>query len=112
MQALNIIKVKHPKTIIIGHININGVRIKFIMCPDILQNDVVDILSIIETQLDPSFSKNRLKIEGFNRIRNDFFQNSGYIMFIVRDDILMIMAKNGSYFTWLETSNKGDVYGL
>ena len=50
---------------------------------DILQNDVIDILSITETKLDPSFPNNQFKIEGFNIIRNDFTQNSGGIMYMI-----------------------------
>ena len=54
---------------------------------NILQNDVLDIFSIMERKLEASFPKNLFQIEGYNIIRNDFTQKSKRIMFIIRDDI-------------------------
>jgi len=50
---------------------------------DTLQNDILDILSITETKLDPSIPKNQFQIEGFYIIINYLIQKSSGIMYII-----------------------------
>ena len=62
----NLNKVRHenPNKLIIGHININSLRNKFLMLQEIVK-DKIDILLISETKLDKSFPSNQFEIEGY-----------------------------------------------
>ena len=62
-------------------------RNKFDNIVDILNRNIIDVMSMTETKLDESFPKHQFVLEGFNVIRNDFTLNSGGIMAFIRDDI-------------------------
>ena len=70
-EILNSIKVKHPKNLLICHVNINSIRNKFDNIVDILLKGYIDCLAISETKLDGSFPMKQFTVEGFTCIRAD-----------------------------------------
>ena len=56
---------KNPKNIIFSYININSIRNKFDNLCDLISKNV-DILSVSETKLDPSFPNSGFLIHGFH----------------------------------------------
>ena len=56
---------KNPKNIIFSYININSIRNKFDNLWDLISKNV-DILSMAETILDPSFPNSQFLIPGFH----------------------------------------------
>ncbi len=87
IDTLKTIRLKSPKSVILGHINVNSIRYKFYNVCDILNSGLIDVLAITETKLDDSFPMHQFKIDGFKILRNDFNKNSGGIMIVIRDDI-------------------------
>ena len=57
---------KNPKDIICSYININSIRNKFDNLCDLISKNV-DILSVGETKLDPSFPNSQFLIPGFHK---------------------------------------------
>ena len=86
-EILNSIKVKHPKNLVICHVNINSIRNKFDNIVDILLKGYIDCLAISETKLDGSFPMKQFTVEGFTCIRADSTSKSGGIMVLLRNDI-------------------------
>ena len=65
VSLLENFRIRNPKNIIFSYININFIRNKFdILCDLISKN--VDILSLAETKLDPSFNNSQVLIPGFH----------------------------------------------
>ena len=56
---------KSPQNIIFSYININSIRNKFDNLCDLISKNV-DILSVGETKLDPSFPNSQFLISGFH----------------------------------------------
>ena len=86
-DSLNKVRNENPQRLIIGHININSLRNKFLMLEELVKNKV-DILLISETKLDDSFPMNQFRMEGystpFRRDRNNY---GGGIILLIREDI-------------------------
>ena len=59
------LRMKNPKDIICSYININSIRNKFDNLCDLISKNV-DILSVAETKLNPSFPNSQFLIPGFH----------------------------------------------
>ena len=74
IPRLRKLRIKNRNKIIIAHLNINSIRIKFGML-SLLFHGVIDILTICETKINDSFPTEQFIIEGCSTIyrldRND-----------------------------------------
>ena len=62
--VLNKIRKKYVKNVVIGHLNINSLANKFDALTLIIK-DRLDILVLVETKLDDSFTDRKFIIEGY-----------------------------------------------
>ena len=86
-DALNEIRIKNPKQLIIGHLNIDSLRNKFDQLKSLVQ-DKVDILVVTESKLDDRFPDSQFHIQGYKvAFRKDRNKIGGGIIVFVRDDI-------------------------
>ena len=73
-SVLKNMKHSNPNKIVIGHININSIRQKFIFLKNIIGRNI-DVLLTFKTKLDSSFPDGHFYIEGFHnpyrKERND-----------------------------------------
>ena len=60
----------YVKNIIVGQLNINSLRNKFLSVKELLSHNI-DLLVINETKLDDSFPNARFQINGYKCLRND-----------------------------------------
>ena len=76
---------KNPKKTIFSYININSIRNKSDnLCDLILKN--LDILSVAETKLDPSFPNSQFLIPGFHEpMRLDITSKRGGMLVYIRN---------------------------
>ena len=86
-SILNAIRVKNIHRVIIGHLNINSIRNKFVALSDIMKNNI-DIILISETKIDKSFTSSTFYIDDFTPpYRLDRTSRGGGILLYVRSDI-------------------------
>ena len=94
LEMMNRLRIKYPKNIIIGYININSIRNKFDGFSQIMSNKV-DILIVAETKLDSSFRNGQFMINGFGKpIRLDVSSNSGGLLVYIRNGIISKQLKD------------------
>ena len=62
-------KIENFKNTIIGHLNINSLRNKFVFAQDLIRN--FDIFLISESKLDDTFPNNQFKIDNYKMFRLD-----------------------------------------
>ena len=87
IKVLKEIRLKYPKNIVIGSLNINSLPNKFDALKLIVQK-TLDILVIVETKTDKSFPQKQFSIDGFSiPYRLDRNRHGGGVMIYVRDDI-------------------------
>ena len=77
----------NPKNLIVGHLNVNGLRNKFSEIEYMVLQNTLDILFVSETKLDESFPKHQFNVTGFKSHRADRNSHGGGIMSYIRDDI-------------------------
>ena len=65
MRELKKIRLKDPKNVIIGNLNINSISGKFDQLKCLISNHV-DILVLTETKLDEMFTTSSFLIDGFS----------------------------------------------
>jgi hypothetical protein len=87
IDTLHNVRLKHPKNIVIAHVNINSIRNKFDYIYNVLSKGLTDILCITETKVDESFTVNCFICPGYKCYRKDRNINSGGMMIFVREDI-------------------------
>ena len=87
LKELNDFRTKHAKNFITYHLNVNGIRNKFVEVTDILTNNNVDIFFLSETKIDESFPEAQFRITGFKSYRADRNSCGGVVMAIIRNDI-------------------------
>ena len=87
IRPLKAYRTSNPKSLIIGHININSVRYKCIEMSDYLSENLLDVLFIAETKLDASFPSPQFHVDGFKLHRSDRNEHGGGIMAYVRCDL-------------------------
>ena len=91
-SVLKFYRSKFPKTLVIGHININSIRNKFEILKSMLL-EVLDVLMITETKLYDSFPEQQFHIEGFNipfRLDRNRYRGGLY----VRNNINAVFLKS------------------
>ena len=79
-------RLKYPKNLIIGHLNINSMRNKF----SSLQQTVLgktDILLLSETKIDDSFPDFQFFAEGFKMYRKDRTKIGGGLLLYVNENL-------------------------
>ena len=77
---------KIPKNTIIGSLNENSVRNKFVAIEKLIKNKI-DICLISETRVDESFPNQQFKINGYKMFRKDRDRFGGGLMFYVNEQI-------------------------
>ena len=77
---------KIPKNTIIGSLNENSVRNKFVAIEKLIKNKI-DICLISETRVDESFPNEQFKINGYKMFRKDRDRFGGGLMFYVNEQI-------------------------
>ena len=87
LQEMIQFRVLHPKSLISGHININGFRNKFFEVSDMLTQSLLDILFVSESKLDMSFPNIQFHIPGFKCHRADRNSRGGGIIAYIRNDL-------------------------
>ena len=88
-DSVKVHKLKKPKNIIIGHLNINFLRNKIIPVEELMR-DKVDILSrclFSETKLDETFHNQQFKIHGYKMCRRERNKHGGGVLFYVNENI-------------------------
>ena len=86
-NALYDIRKKYLYNVVIGSLNINSLTNKFDALNVIVKNQV-DIVILVETKLDDTFTGDQFCIEGFSKpYRLDRNRNGGGVMIYVRKDI-------------------------
>ena len=87
-SVLKFYRSKFPKTLVIGHININSIRNKF----EISKSMLLEVL--LETKLDDSFPEQQFHIEGFNiPFRLDRNRHGRGLLLYVRSNINAVFLK-------------------
>ena len=86
-KELNDFRIKQAKNLMTYHLNVNGIRNKFVEVTDILTNNNVDIFFLSETTIDESFPMAQFRITGFESYRADRNSCVGVVMAIIRNDI-------------------------
>ena len=71
----------------IGHININSIRHKFEPIKEVLQENILDVLSIQECKLNESFPMNQFYVPMYKVYRQDYKLNEGGLMMFIRNDM-------------------------
>ena len=76
----------NPKNVILGHLNINSIRNKFITVQDIIKPNL-DIFLVSETKLDQTFPNNQFFIDGYRMFRRDRNSYGGGLCMYINQDI-------------------------
>ena len=93
-ERMKKLRLKYPRSIVIGYININSIRNKFDGFSEIMSNKV-DIFIVAETKLDSSFRSGQFTINGFGKpIRLDVSSNSGGLLVYIRNGIISKQLKD------------------
>ena len=77
---------KNPKNVIIGHLNVNSLKNKFVAVEELIKNNI-DVCLISETKVDESFPNQQFKINGYKVFRKDRDRFGGGLMFYVNEQI-------------------------
>ena len=90
----------------IAHINITSIRNKFDEIKEILLVYNLNVLAILETRLDNSFSDEELAIPGYCLFRKDRNRHGGGVAFFIQDNLPAREKKDLSEYNletiWLE----------
>ena len=78
-------RVDNAKSIIVGHLNINSIRNKFIFAESIVK--AFDLFLISESKLDSTFPMNQLHIFGFKVFRPDHNWFGGHLILYINENI-------------------------
>ena len=68
-------RVDNAKSIIVGHLNVNSIRNRFILAESIVK--AFDLFLISESKLDSTFSMNQFHIYNFKVFRRDRNRSGG-----------------------------------
>ena len=85
-RELKSFRLKNPKNLIIGHLNINSLRNKFESLKSII-SPIFDIFLVSETKIDESFPKTQFSINGYRMFRKDRNRFGGGLCVYVRENI-------------------------
>ena len=80
-------RLKNPKNVILGQLNVNSLRNKIEAVEELIRNNV-EISLFSETKLDETFPKQQFKISGYEMFRRDRNKHGGGgIMFYFNENI-------------------------
>ena len=79
-------RLKYAKNLIIGHLNINSIRNKFLDFKELVLSDT-DICLISETKLDDSFPDQQFHVNGYKMFRKDRNKFGGGLILFVKENI-------------------------
>ena len=79
-------RLKYPKNLIVGHLNINSVRNKFSSLQQTALSKT-DILLLYETKIDDSFSDSQFLAEGFKMYHKDKIKTGGGLLLYVNQNL-------------------------
>ena len=77
----------NPINCIIGHLNINSIRNKFEAVECVLNDGLIDIFALSESNIDESFPNAKFIINGFSLHRKDRNRFGGVLLLYIRSDI-------------------------
>ena len=77
-------RLEYPKNVILGHLNMNSLRNKFVSISELIKGKV-DIFLINKTKLDDSFPSNKFAMSGYKFIRKDRNKFRGGIAFYITE---------------------------
>ena len=80
-------RLRYRTNLIFGHININSLRYKYTALLEVLYDGLIDVLTVQETKLDPSYSSDQFAVPGYQTYRADRNDKGGGIIVYVRGDI-------------------------
>ena len=86
MHDLKTMRRNNAKNLIVGHLNVNSLRNKFLSTKDLLA-DNIDLLLLSETKLDDSFPLSQFRIDGYRLFRKDRDRFGGGLCLFVNEDI-------------------------
>ena len=81
-------RLKNPKNVIIGHLNVNSLRNKFTAVEELIKGKI-DIGLISETKIDESSPNQQFKINGYKTIRRDRNSFGGGLIFTLMSKYLV-----------------------
>ena len=79
-------RLKYPKNLTVGYLNINSVRNKFSSLQQTVLNKT-DILLLSETKIDDSFPNSQFYAEGFKMYRKDRTKTGGGLLLYVNENL-------------------------
>ena len=101
-DLLRKIRIKNVNRVIVGSLNINSLPNKFAQLKEVIGKNL-DILTIQETKLDPSFPPEQFTIEGYSKpYRLDRNRDGGGVLIYVREDIPSKLLEKHSFTQYVE----------
>ena len=86
-KELRALRNRCPRSLILGFLNINSLRNKYLCLKDIFDSQLVDYFSVLETKIDESFPDAQFHPQDYAITREDVSEKSGGIMTFIRSDI-------------------------
>ena len=86
-EIIQNLRKKNPNNVFVGHLNVNGMRLKFEEISELLVNSRFEALVLSETKLDSSFQNGIFEIKNYMMYRQDKKANSGGLVAYVSKDI-------------------------
>ena len=78
-------RLKYAKSLIIGHLNINSIRNKFLDFKELVLSDT-DMCLILETKLGDSFPDQQFNVNGYKMFRKDCNKFGGGLILFVKEN--------------------------
>lgn len=89
LESLKMKRLRYPKNILVGFLNINSLRYKIIDVRDILPKVSLDYFVIAETKLDNTFPTAQFTIDGYTiRNRKDRTKNGGGLLEYIKRGVI------------------------
>ena len=86
-ENIKALKDMYYDNVVIGHINVNSLRSKFIEIDVLLTNSRFEILALSETKLDSSYKDACFNVKNYTLFRQDKRSNSGGLVIYVKKEI-------------------------
>ena len=88
-------KRKIPKSIFLGHLNINSIKNKFESVWELIKG-TFNLFLLGESKLDSSFPDDQFSILGYQIVRKDCDRNGGGLLLYIIEDIPFEIIQNSS----------------
>ena len=96
LDEMKSLKLKHPRNIFLGHLNINSIPNKFDGIMDTVK-DHLDIFLISETKIDDTFPESQFHCQGYSKpFRRDRSLVTGGLLLYINEDIPSIQKNDHS----------------